>query len=88
MSLVAIIMDSDDNKVKVNWFYIRKIILGTVRGDQFLYILFEVGYKYSSNCYNVSFLILRSFSLRVFLLIYTISPFSFLPSMWIVDCLC
>ena len=25
MSLVAIIMDSDDNKVKVNWFYIRKL---------------------------------------------------------------
>ena len=80
MIWVVIIMDLDVNKVKVNWFYIRKIILGTIRGDQFLYILLELGYKYSSNCYSVSFLILRSFPLSVFLLIYTISPFSFLPS--------
>ena len=33
MSWVTIIIDSDDNKVKVDWFYPRKIILGTVRGD-------------------------------------------------------
>ena len=33
MSWVTIIIDSDDNKVKVDWFYSRKIILGTVRGD-------------------------------------------------------
>ena len=49
MSWVTIIIDLDDNKVKVDWFYLRKIILDLVRGDQFLYILFEVGYKYSSN---------------------------------------
>ena len=33
MSWVIIIMDPDDNKVKVDWFYLRKIILGPVRGD-------------------------------------------------------
>ena len=38
-------MDLDDNKVKVDWFYLRKIILSTIRGDQFLYILLEVGYN-------------------------------------------
>ena len=55
MSWVAIKMDPNDNKVKVDWFYLKQIALGTVRGGQFLYILLEVGYKYSSNCYNVSF---------------------------------
>ena len=62
MSLVAIIMDLDDNKVKEDWFYLKKIVLSIVRGDQFLYILLEASYKYSSNCYNVSFSILIPFS--------------------------
>ena len=40
MRWVAIIVDSNDNKVKIDWFSLKKIILGTVRGDQFLYIYF------------------------------------------------
>ena len=40
-------MDPYDNKVKVDRFYLRKIILGSVQGDQLLYILLEIGYKYS-----------------------------------------
>ena len=39
MSWVTIIMDLDDKKVKIDWFYLKKIILGTIREDQFLYIL-------------------------------------------------
>ena len=42
MSWVTIIIDLDDNKVKVDWFYLRKIVLGTVRGNQFLYIILGV----------------------------------------------
>ena len=38
MSWVTIIMDPDDKKVKIDWFYLKKIILSTIRGDQFLYI--------------------------------------------------
>ena len=79
MSWVAIIMDLDDNKVKVDWIYLKKIVVGTVQGDHFLYILLEVGYKYSSNCYSISFLILRSFSLRASLLFYTTFPFHLYP---------
>ena len=30
MSWVTIIMDPDDNKVKMNWFYLKKIILSTI----------------------------------------------------------
>ena len=58
MSWVAIIVDPNDNKVKIDWFYLKKIVISTVRGDQFLYIFLEVNYKYSSYYYTVSFLIL------------------------------
>ena len=38
MSWVTIIMDLDDKKVKIDWFYPKKIVLGTIQGDHFLYI--------------------------------------------------
>ena len=31
-------MDLDDKKMKLDWFNLKKIVLDTVRGDQFLYI--------------------------------------------------
>ena len=49
-----------------------KIIIGIVRGDQFLYIILEVDYKYSFYCYSISLSILRSPAPRVFFLFYTI----------------
>ena len=58
MSWVTIIVDSSDNKVKMNRFYLRKSPSALVRGDQFLYIILEIDYKYSSYCYSVSLLIL------------------------------
>ena len=48
MSWVAIIMDPNDNKIEIDWFLLKKIVLDTVRGDQFLYIFLELDYKYSS----------------------------------------
>ena len=54
MSWIAIIVDSNDNKVKIDWFYLKKVVLGTIREDQFLYIIFEVDYKYNSYCYSLS----------------------------------
>ena len=47
MSWITIRMDLKDNKVKVEWIYLRKFVLDTVQGDQFLYILLEIGYRYS-----------------------------------------
>ena len=35
-------MDFDDKKMKVDKFKLKKIIVGTVRGDQFLYIDFQI----------------------------------------------
>ena len=38
MSWTTIIVGPNDKKVKINWFYPKKIVLGTIQGDQFLYI--------------------------------------------------
>ena len=55
MSWIIVIMSPADNKLKVNWIYLSKIVLSLVREDQFLYILLEVDYIYSVNGYNISF---------------------------------
>ena len=55
MSWVTIIMNPDDSKVKVDKFYLKKIVIDTVREDQFMYILLEVDYIYSVNGYSISF---------------------------------
>ena len=79
MSWITVRMDLRDNQVKIDWIYLRKFVLGTIRGDQFMYILLEF------DCYSVSFFIPRSPSLRAFPLIYAIFPLSSLPYMWTVD---
>jgi len=71
-------MDLEDNKVKVGRIYLRKFVLSTVRGDQFVYILLEVGYKYSFDCYSISSFSSQIFSLRVSLL-FKLSPL-FIPT--------
>ena len=38
MNLTTIMVGLDDLKVKINRFYPKKIVLGTIRGDVFLYI--------------------------------------------------
>ena len=58
MSLVAIIVDPNDKKVKTEWFYLKKIVISTVQGSQFLYVILQFDYKYSSYCYNISLSIL------------------------------
>ena len=79
MSWITIRMDLKDNKVKVEWIYLRKFVVGTVREDQFLYILLEIGYRYSFDCYSVYFLILQSLFLRASPLFNTTFPFHLYP---------
>ena len=79
MSWIIIRIYLEDNKVKVEWIYLRKFVLNTVQGDRFLYILLEFGYKYSFDCYNVSFSILRSSSSRFFFPFILPSSFHFYP---------
>ena len=38
----------DDKRMKMNKFELKKIAIGTVREDQFLYIYFKFDYKYNS----------------------------------------
>ena len=84
----------DDLKAKINKFYPNKIVLGTIRGDVFLYIYiyisfslslslslsFEFDYKSSSCFYSVFPLISRSPFLSVFFLFYTVFLLSSPPS--------
>ena len=80
MSWITVIMSLGDDKLKVDWIYLSKIVLDTVRGDQFLYILLEVGYKYSFDCYSVSFLIPQSPSSGSSFYFILFSSFPFYPS--------
>ena len=32
----------DDKKIKINWFNLNKIVIGSIQGDQFLYINSQV----------------------------------------------
>ena len=38
MNLTTIMVGLDELKTKINRFYPKKIVLGTIRGDVFLYI--------------------------------------------------
>ena len=80
MSWVMVTMDQVVNKAKIDWIYLRKIVLGTIRRGQFLYILLEVGYKYSFDCYSVSFLIPQSPSSGSSFYFILFSSFPFYPS--------
>ena len=48
MNQITTKVDSDDKRMKTNKFELKKIVLGTVRGDQFLYISLKFDYKYNS----------------------------------------
>ena len=41
-------VDSDDKKMKIDWFNLKKVVLDTVRGEQFLYISPKFDYKFNS----------------------------------------
>ena len=41
-------VDQDDKRMKLNRFVLKKIVLGTIRENQFLYISFRFNYKVSS----------------------------------------
>ena len=88
MSWIAIIVDPNDNKVKLDWFNLKKIVIVIVQGDQFLFIIFEFDYQYSSCCDSFFLMNFRSSSFKAFLLFYTIFPLLSLPSTCRLDCWC
>ena len=73
MSWVATIVDPNDNKVKIDWFSLEKIVLDIVREDQFLYIYFL---KLITSTALIATIFLSQFS-DLFL---SGPPFYFIPS--------
>ena len=66
-------VDLDDKKMKINWFILNKIVLGTVQGDQFLYISLKLDYKFNFQllqCFSLEF------SIRLHPILY--HPFAFI----------
>ena len=58
MNQTNIKVDLDDKKMKLDRFVVKKIVLGTIRGDQFLYLSFKFDYKVSSRflqCFSLCF---------------------------------
>ena len=81
-------MDSDDKIMKMNKFELKKIVLGTVREDQFLSISLKFDYKYNYGLlqyFSLSFSIPLSYCL--FLLLYSL-PLSSLLSTCRLDGWC
>ena len=48
MSWIENKVDSSDNNRKINGFQLKKVVLGEVRGDQFLYLYLKYDYKFIS----------------------------------------
>ena len=48
MNQTNIKIDLNDKKTKLDKFVVKKIIIGIIRGDQFLYLSFRFDYKVSS----------------------------------------
>ena len=46
MSWMANKVDSNDKNRKIDGFQLKKVILGQVRGDQFLYLYLKYNYKF------------------------------------------
>ena len=78
---------SNDKNRKIDWFKLNKIILGIVRGDQFLYISHKFDYKFDSwllQCFSLDFDLFLSVPLSPFILL---SPFIFtlhVQARWLV----
>ena len=73
ISWITIIVNPDDKKTKINWFYPKKIAIGSIREDQLLYIFFfEFDNKSSSCCYSIFLSIFRSSLFRALFLPYTL----------------
>ena len=48
MSWMANKVDSNDKNRKIEGFQLKKVVLGQVRGNQFLYIYLKYDYKFIS----------------------------------------
>ena len=82
-------VSSNDKNRKIDWFKLKKIVIGTVRRDQFLYTSHKFDYKFGSwllQCFSfdfsIPFFLESSFSILYYL------PLSSPPSPCRLDCRC
>ena len=70
-------IDSDNNKMKIDWFNLKKMFLAQFE-EIYSYIFF-LNLITSSilDCYSIFLLISQSLSLRTSLLLYTTDPFGY-----------
>ena len=83
MSWTTYKVGSKDKKRKIDWFEVKKIILGTVWEDQFLYISHKFDYNFGSwllQCFSLDFHPLLSMPLSLF-----IFPSSFIFTLHVQD---
>ena len=76
MSWITVRMDLEDNQAEVDWIYLSKFVLSTIRGGQFLYISIKNGCRYSFDCYSA--FSLNSpipFSQGILFILYYLPPF-------------
>ena len=66
-------VDSNDKKMKIDGFILNKVVIGTVRRDQFLYTSLKFDYKFNS-------WLLQYFSLNFLIPPSLGSSFCFIPS--------
>ena len=58
MNQTNIKVDLDDKELKLDKFMVKKIVLSTTQGDQFLYLSFRFDYKVNSRllwCFSLPF---------------------------------
>ena len=60
MSWTTNSMGLNDKNKKINWFNLEKIVIGTIRGSEFLYISHKLITNLVSDWYSLSFLISQS----------------------------
>ena len=65
-------MDFKDNQTEMDWVYLNKFVLGSIRGGLFQYILIENSYRYGLNCYSAFSYKFPILILRVSIPFYTI----------------
>ena len=70
-------IDSDDKKMKIDWFNLKKMFLAQFEEIYSYIFLLSLITSSILDCYSIFLLISQSLSLRTSLLFYTTGPFGY-----------
>ena len=88
MNQITSKVDSDDKKMKTDWFILNKNRHRHSPRRSVLIYFSQVWLQVQFLITTVVFFLISPPSLSTFLLFFTTSPFSSLPSTWTLECLC